>query len=279
LWSRSTAYLSGATGVAATDHVAPSFRNTGAEHGGALRRRGRSPRTAMCTPPRRSCHISLPRPAWSDVCQCCVPRQSRPALHVRPSTRAIRSEHIHLARLSLADTELSLGRAVAGSAARVMARNIGREERKADREVDRPGLRPDHVTTPAVLLGKTIQLLPTLDGESSAADGEQPLGPVAVQRYLAKASGDHLAEVRQAMDEMTSRCEPTGSRRDRQTKEHVQRDPSKVVGSLWRANTRWKPRAKEGVRWSSSALDGSLRWDLDRDAIANRRDATIQAWR
>ena len=31
-----------------------------------------------------------------------------------------------------ADTALTLGRAVAGSAARVKARNIGREERKAD---------------------------------------------------------------------------------------------------------------------------------------------------
>ena len=38
-----------------------------------------------------------------------------------------------------ADTALTLGRAVAGSAARVKARNIGREERKADRDADRPG--------------------------------------------------------------------------------------------------------------------------------------------
>ena len=38
-----------------------------------------------------------------------------------------------------ADTALTLGRAVAGSAARVKARNIGREERKADRDADTPG--------------------------------------------------------------------------------------------------------------------------------------------
>jgi hypothetical protein len=67
-----------------------------------------------------------------------------------------------------ADAASTLGHAVAGSAARVKARNIGREERKADRDADRPGLQPDHVTAPAVLLGKTIRLLPTTDGELRA---------------------------------------------------------------------------------------------------------------
>ena len=107
-----------------------------------------------------------------------------------------------------ADTALTLGRAVAGSAARVKARNIGREERKADRDADRPGPRSDHVTAPISLLGKTIRLLPTTDGELRAADGEQPADPMAVQRYLAKAFGDHLDEARQAMDELASRYEP-----------------------------------------------------------------------
>jgi hypothetical protein len=57
-------------------------------------------------------------------------------------------------------------------------------------------------------IGKTIRLLPTTDGELRAADGEQPADPMAVQRYLAKAFGDHLDEVRQAMDELASRYEP-----------------------------------------------------------------------
>ena len=90
----------------------------------------------------------------------------------------------------------------------IKARNIGREERKADQDADRSGLRPDHVTAPAVLLGKTIRLLPTTDGELRAADGEQPADSMAVQRYLAKAFGDHLDEVRQAIDELASRYEP-----------------------------------------------------------------------
>ena len=52
------------------------------------------------------------------------------------------------------------------------------------------------MTEPVLLLGKTIRLLPTADSELRAADGDQPADPAAVQRYLAKAFGDHLAAVR-----------------------------------------------------------------------------------
>jgi hypothetical protein len=91
-----------------------------------------------------------------------------------------------------ADTALTLGRAVAGSAARVKARSIGREERKADRDTDTPRLAAEQATAPVLLLGKTIRPLPTADGELRVADGDQPADPAAVQRYLAKAFGDHL---------------------------------------------------------------------------------------
>ena len=107
------------------------------------------------------------------------------------------------------DTALTLGRAVAGSAARVKARSIGREERKADRDADTPELRPDHVTAPVFLLGKNIRLLPNADGELRAADGDQPADPAAVQRYLAKAFGNRLDAVREAMEELAGRYEPT----------------------------------------------------------------------
>src|SRR3954453_5656551 len=100
------------------------------------------------------------------------------------------------------------GRAVAGAAARVKARNIGREERKADRDADTPGLAAPHVTAPVLLLGKTIRLLTTEDGEFRAADGDAPADPAAVQRYLAKAFGDHLAEVRAAMEGLTASLPP-----------------------------------------------------------------------
>jgi hypothetical protein len=47
----------------------------------------------------------------------------------------------------------------------------------------------DHDGTPL----DPARLLPTPDGELRAADGEQPADPAAVQRYLAKAFGDHAA--------------------------------------------------------------------------------------
>jgi hypothetical protein len=107
-----------------------------------------------------------------------------------------------------ADTALTLGRAVAGSAARVKARSIGREERKAHQGTDTPRPAAEQATTPVLLLGKTIRLLPTADGELRAADGDQPADPAAVQRYLAKAFGDHLAAVWGAMDELARRHDP-----------------------------------------------------------------------
>jgi hypothetical protein len=106
------------------------------------------------------------------------------------------------------DTALTLGRALAGSAARVKARSIGREERQADRDADTPKLRPEHVTAPVFLLGKSIRLLPNVDGELRAADGEQPVDPVAVERYLTKTFGEHLGEVRRAMETLAGRYDP-----------------------------------------------------------------------
>ena len=107
-----------------------------------------------------------------------------------------------------ADTALTLGRAVAGSAARVKARAIGREERKADRDADTPQLAEIHVTAPAFLLGKTIRLLPDANGELRAADGDRAADPAAVERYLVKAFGGRLAEVRTAMEMLAARYEP-----------------------------------------------------------------------
>jgi len=107
-----------------------------------------------------------------------------------------------------ADTALTLGRAVAGSAARAKARAIGREERTADRLGETPRLAVREITAPVVLLGKRIKLLPNADGELRAADGNQPAEPAAVERYVAKAFGDQLAAVRQAMQDLASRYEP-----------------------------------------------------------------------
>jgi hypothetical protein len=124
-----------------------------------------------------------------------------PVLTLWAAVVAMRLGHPH-------DTALTLGRAVAGSAARVKARAIGREERNAERDADTPSLRDEHVTAPVFLLGKTVRLLPNADVELRAADGGQPGDPVVVERYLAKAFGRHLAEVRVAMETLASRYEP-----------------------------------------------------------------------
>ena len=90
----------------------------------------------------------------------------------------------------------------------VKARNIGREESKADRDADTPRLRLEHVTAPVFLLGREIRLLPNADGELRAADGDQPADPAAVQRYLIEAFGERLDEVRLAMRRLAERYDP-----------------------------------------------------------------------
>ena len=75
---------------------------------------------------------------------------------------------------------------------------------RAGRAQGRPGRRNAaavevHVTAPEFLLGKTIRLLPDNNGELRAADGDRPADPAAVERYLARAFGARLAEVRTAI--------------------------------------------------------------------------------
>src|SRR5271157_1949531 len=60
-----------------------------------------------------------------------------------------------------ADTALTLGRAVAGSAARVKARHIGREKRKADRDAETPRLAVARVAARRFCLEKQSGCCPT----------------------------------------------------------------------------------------------------------------------
>jgi hypothetical protein len=47
-----------------------------------------------------------------------------------------------------------------------------------------------------------------VDAAGMAADGDQPSDPAAVERYVAKAFGDHLAEVRAAMEDLAAHHDP-----------------------------------------------------------------------
>jgi hypothetical protein len=113
-----------------------------------------------------------------------------------------------------APTALTLGRAVAGAAPHIQVRSVGPETWRADAPP------PDRVTREAVLLGKPIRLLPDQNGEwrgavrplparhGQPADSYLPTRPAAVERYLDNAFGDHLEEVRQAMEALAGRYEP-----------------------------------------------------------------------
>ena len=107
-----------------------------------------------------------------------------------------------------ADTALTLGQSVAGSSARIKARSLGREEHKAGRDAVTAKLAVEPVTAPTILFGKEIHLLPNKDGELFAARGDQPVDPGGVRRYLTKAFGQHLPEVRAAMKTLADRYEP-----------------------------------------------------------------------
>jgi len=107
------------------------------------------------------------------------------------------------------DTALTFGRAVAGSAARVKARSIGREERKTDREADTPRLREEHVTAPVFVLGRRSGCcrLPMATCAPRITTS-RPIPAGVVQRYVEKAFGDHLVKVREAMEQLAGRHEP-----------------------------------------------------------------------
>ncbi len=104
-------------------------------------------------------------------------------------------------------TALTLGRAVAGAAARVKVRNIGREERRPENAK----LVEVHVTAPVLLLGKTIRLLPTEDGELRAADGDLPADADAVARYLTKTFGEIPTYFRPTFSDSRATPRPTAA--------------------------------------------------------------------
>ncbi|MFC0410098.1 hypothetical protein [Roseomonas elaeocarpi] len=110
------------------------------------------------------------------------------------------------------DAAITLGRAVAGSSARVKARAIGiteaaeeagdlRDEARRQRAAREPQPRAVH------LLGRDVPVVEE-GGALRALDHDRPASPRAAAGYVERAFGEHLAAVRTAMEELAGSLEP-----------------------------------------------------------------------
>lgn len=101
------------------------------------------------------------------------------------------------------ETALTLGAAVAGTAARTKARRLGlAEDHQEDSQRQQGNAGGERPTVR--LLGREIPVSRSDGGVLLAAHGDCPQSAVSVRNYLARAFGDRLGEVRAAMDGLAS---------------------------------------------------------------------------
>ncbi len=103
-----------------------------------------------------------------------------------------------------ADAAITLGRAVAGSSARVKARAIGLEE-KHDEAGKRDAMPAQRQTVH--LLGRDV---PVVEQKSHlyALDHDKAAAPHPAHAYVSGAFGDHLPAVRRAMEKLATSLPP-----------------------------------------------------------------------
>ncbi len=104
-----------------------------------------------------------------------------------------------------ADPAITLGRAVAGSSARVKARAIGLEEKRED-----DGVRDTAKPTPRQtmhLLGRDLPVSER-NGSLYALDHGKPATPRPAHAYVEKAFGEHLPAARKAMEALANSLPP-----------------------------------------------------------------------
>jgi hypothetical protein len=104
------------------------------------------------------------------------------------------------------DTALSLGSAVAGTAARAKARRLGIAEDHAPQDAHPTRDAPRQAVP---LLGRQVAVTQAADGTLRAAgpDGA-PAPPEPVRRYVERAFGTRLGEVRAAMEALAASLPP-----------------------------------------------------------------------
>lgn len=112
------------------------------------------------------------------------------------------------------DAAITLGRAVAGSSARVKARAIGLEQdahegsREEDtREAANPAERRVAPARTVRLLGRNV---PVAEGKGGlrALDHDHAASPAPAKAYVARALGEHLPAVRRAMERLAATLDP-----------------------------------------------------------------------
>src|SRR4051794_14090944 len=110
------------------------------------------------------------------------------------------------------DAALTLGRAVAGSSAQMKGRALGIYEPSEEppskvAEERRERLKPDEAFG-VRLLGRTIPAIRTPEGIRAMEKDFRPASAASVERYLASKFGDHLDEVRAAMERLSASLSP-----------------------------------------------------------------------
>jgi hypothetical protein len=147
-----------------------------------------------------------------------------------------------------ADTALTLGAAVAGTAARAKARRLGLDEDRGDAAEDRRPRADDRARPPAPqatvrLLGREIEVVRDAgSGHAVAAHDGRPQSAASVADYIARAFGGRLGEVRDAMRRLAASL-----------------PPEELDRTGFRLYERFRPEVPEGVRgWGAK---GELRID------------------
>ena len=111
------------------------------------------------------------------------------------------------------DLAITLGRAVAGSSARVKARAIGLEQdrheggRAGDAHEARRVERRDRPAKTVYLLGRDVPVTETEDG-LRALDHDKPASAGPARAYVERAFGEHLPAVRRAMERLAASLPP-----------------------------------------------------------------------
>jgi hypothetical protein len=110
------------------------------------------------------------------------------------------------------DAAFTLGRAVAGSSAQMKGRALGIYEPSEEPPSKVAEERREHLKLDegfgVRLLGRTVPAIRTPDGIRAMEKDFRPASAASVGRYLASKFGDHLDEVRAAMEQLAASLSP-----------------------------------------------------------------------